>query len=167
DRRTELRLHRLPRQIGQSLDPRAVAGGAEGPVRSFPDLAHQPANDLGHPPALPMVPGQYPRRRAAAGRQGIRRSGALSGVAECGAKAERAGDQTLGRGLTSVRAKGSLDTPLNARFWTKADKGQFLLRDGLFAFDPKRSYWTTCSGAGLHTPSPISICSVECPIPTL
>ena len=57
-------------------------GEQQRPVRSFPDLAHQPANDLGHPPALPVVPGQYPRRRTAAGRQGIWRSGALSCRAE-------------------------------------------------------------------------------------
>ena len=66
----------------ESLDPRAMAGRAEGPVRPFPDLAHQPADDLGHPPALPVVPGQYPRRRTAAGRQGIRRPRALSRLAE-------------------------------------------------------------------------------------
>ena len=92
-RRTQLRLHRLPRQSGQSLDPRAVAGRAEGPVRPLPDLAHQPAGDLGHPPALPVVPGQHPRRRAAARRQGIWRSRAVSRVAERRAEAERAGDQ--------------------------------------------------------------------------
>ena len=77
------------------LDPRAMAGRTERPVRPLPDLAHQPVGDLGYPPALPVVPGQYPRRRVAARRQGIRRSGALSRVAERRAEAERAGDQAL------------------------------------------------------------------------
>ena len=47
-------------------------GDAERPVRPFPDLAYQPAGDLGHPPALPVVPSQHSCRRAAAGRQGVR-----------------------------------------------------------------------------------------------
>ena len=100
-RPAQLRLHRLPRQSGQSLDPRPVAGRAEGPVRPLPDLAHQPAGDLGYPPALPVVPGQHPRRRAAARRQGIWRSRAVSRVAERRAEAQRAGHPAL----TSVRAR--------------------------------------------------------------
>ena len=65
-------------KVGQSLDSRSVAGRAERPIRPFPDLAHQPAGDLGHPPTIPVVPGQYPGRRIAAGRQGIWRSRILS-----------------------------------------------------------------------------------------
>ena len=42
-------------------------GEPKGQIRPFPDLAHEPPRDLGHPPTIPMVPGQHSRRRIAAG----------------------------------------------------------------------------------------------------
>ena len=74
-----------------------MARRAEGPVRPFPDLAHEPAEGLGYPSALPVVPGQYSRRRSAAGRKGIRRSRIVSGVAERRSEVQRAGHPALSR----------------------------------------------------------------------
>ena len=53
---------------GQQVDPRPVAGRAQGPVRSLPAVAHQPQRDLGHPQALPMVQRPGARQRTAARR---------------------------------------------------------------------------------------------------
>ena len=51
-RPVRLRLRRLPRPGGQQMDSRPVARRAQGPVRPFPAVAHQPQRDLGHPQAL-------------------------------------------------------------------------------------------------------------------
>ena len=57
-------------------------------------------------------------------------------------------DIWLGRELVNGDPITTLDAPLNVRYWTKADKGEFWARDGLSVNDPKRTLAVHCGIRG-------------------